>query len=63
MLATLEPLGAHRTVLRMRVDALGFAAALLAGLDCPFAVRAPGELRDAVRALAARLATSASAEA
>jgi hypothetical protein len=30
-------------------------AALLAGLDCDFAIRRPGELRACVRALATRL--------
>jgi hypothetical protein len=45
----------------MRVERLGFAAALLAGLDRPFVVHRPPELRASVRELAERLAASADA--
>lgn len=48
------------TLLRMRVDSLDWMATLLAGLGCGFTIRQPAELRHSVRALAARLATSAS---
>ncbi len=61
VLATLEPRGEGHTLVRMRVERLGFAAALLAGLDRPFAVHRPPELRACVRELAARLAASADA--
>ena len=47
------------TLLRMRVDSLDWMAGILAGLGCDFTVRAPGELRARVRALADRLARSA----
>jgi predicted DNA-binding transcriptional regulator YafY len=47
------------TVLRMRVGSLDWAAGVLAGLGCGFAIRHPEELRDSVRTLAARLAASA----
>jgi predicted DNA-binding transcriptional regulator YafY len=45
-----------RTLLRMRVESLDWMARLLAGLDCPFTVRRPDELRVSIRALASRLA-------
>jgi predicted DNA-binding transcriptional regulator YafY len=48
------------TLLRMRVTSLTWMATLLAGLGCDFTVHAPAELRATVRALAARLAASAS---
>jgi predicted DNA-binding transcriptional regulator YafY len=44
------------TALRMRVSSLDWAASLLAGLGCPFRVRAPDELRESVAALSERLA-------
>lgn len=44
------------TALRMRVSSLDWAASLLAGLGCPFRVRAPDELRQSVAALSERLA-------
>ena len=44
------------TALRMRVSSLDWAASLLAGLGCPFTVRAPDELRASVAALSERLA-------
>ena len=47
------------TVLRMRADSLDWAANVLAGLGCAFAIRKPDELRASVRALADRLAESA----
>jgi predicted DNA-binding transcriptional regulator YafY len=43
------------TALRMRVSSLDWAASLLAGLDCPFQVRRPDELRASVEELAQRL--------
>ena len=43
------------TLLRMRVGSLDWMAGVLAGLDCPFAIRRPVELRDSVRALGERL--------
>lgn len=46
------------TVLRMRVGSLDWMAGVLAGLDCPFTIRRPEELRESVRALAARLKES-----
>lgn len=53
-LAELAPDG-EATRLHMRVSSLDWAASFLAGLGCPFEVRAPVELRAAVHALAARL--------
>jgi predicted DNA-binding transcriptional regulator YafY len=47
--------------LRLRADSLEWAAGLLAGAGCAFHVVEPGELRDALRALAARLETAAAA--
>jgi predicted DNA-binding transcriptional regulator YafY len=44
------------TALRMRVSSLDWAASLLAGLGCPFRVRAPAELRTSVAELSRRLA-------
>jgi predicted DNA-binding transcriptional regulator YafY len=43
------------TALRMRVSSLDWAASLLAGLGCPFRVRAPAELRTSVAELSRRL--------
>ena len=43
------------TALRMRVSSLDWAASLLAGLGCPFRVRAPDELRVSVAELSRRL--------
>ena len=59
--ATLAELEAHegRTLLRLRAESLEWAASVLAGLDCPFAIVAPDELRDSVRALGRRLVTTA----
>src|SRR5262245_22854728 len=47
------------TVLRMRADSLDWAATVLARLGCAFSIRRPDELRDSVRALGERLASSA----
>jgi predicted DNA-binding transcriptional regulator YafY len=47
------------TVLRLRASSLDWAAGLLAGLGCEFTIRRPDELRERVRALADRLAASA----
>jgi predicted DNA-binding transcriptional regulator YafY len=43
------------TLLRMRVGSLDWMAGVLAGLDCPFTIRRPDELRERVRALGERL--------
>jgi predicted DNA-binding transcriptional regulator YafY len=43
------------TLLRMRVGSLDWMAGVLAGLDCPFTIRRPAELRESVRALGERL--------
>jgi len=45
--------------LRMRVETLDYMARLLAGLGCPFTIRRPEELRDAVAALAGHLRAQA----
>jgi predicted DNA-binding transcriptional regulator YafY len=50
---------AEGTLLRIRVGSLDWAASVLAGLGCGFTIRKPVELRECVRALAARLAHSA----
>jgi predicted DNA-binding transcriptional regulator YafY len=54
-LAELSDVG-DGTLLRMRVGSLDWMATVLAGLGCAFTIRAPAELRENVRALAARLA-------
>jgi predicted DNA-binding transcriptional regulator YafY len=46
------------TLLRMRVSSLDWMASVLAGLDCPFVIHRPAELRASVRALAERLRAS-----
>jgi predicted DNA-binding transcriptional regulator YafY len=46
------------TLLRMRVGSLDWMAGVLAGLDCPFTVRRPEELRERVRALGEQLMSS-----
>jgi predicted DNA-binding transcriptional regulator YafY len=53
-LAELEPAG-EDTLLLMRADSLDWVAGLLAGAGFEFTIRRPGELRESVRALAARL--------
>jgi WYL domain len=47
--------------LELRAERLDWAPALLAGLDHPFTIERPAELRDRVRTLADRLAEAASA--
>ena len=47
------------TLVRMRAESLEWASALLAGLDCPFTIVRPDDLRGSVRALADRLAACA----
>jgi predicted DNA-binding transcriptional regulator YafY len=54
-LAELAPDGDDHTRLRVQAESLDWMASVLAGLDAPFAIVAPDELRDAVRALATRL--------
>ena len=49
---------ADGTLLRMRVGSLDWMASVLAGLDCPFAIRRPEELRESVQTLAKRLTAS-----
>jgi len=46
---------------RWRVQRLDWVPSVLAGLDCPFVIEEPGELRERVRALAGQLATYAEA--
>jgi len=46
---------------RWRVQRLDWVPSVLAGLDCPFVIEEPAELRERVRALAERLATYAEA--
>jgi predicted DNA-binding transcriptional regulator YafY len=60
--ATLGQLGEHDrgTLLRMHVGTLEWMASVLAGLGCDFTIVRPDELRESVRALAGRLAASAS---
>ena len=48
------------TLLRMRVSSLDWMARILAGLDCPFTILKPEELRASVRGLADRLVASTS---
>jgi hypothetical protein len=40
----------------MRVSSLDWTARKLAGLDCPFTIGRPDELRESVRELSSRLA-------
>jgi predicted DNA-binding transcriptional regulator YafY len=47
---------------RWRVQRLDWVPSVLAGLDCPFVIEEPGELRERVRALAEQLATYAEAQ-
>lgn len=55
---TLEPEAAG-VRLTLGVDDLDWAARYLAGLDCPFTVRRPAELRETLRRLASRLLDAA----
>jgi len=48
----------EQTLVRMRVSSLDWTARVLAGLDCPFAITGPEELRTSVRDLADRLGAS-----
>lgn len=57
--AELEGTDDGSVLLRARAERLDGMAQMLAGIGFPFAVRRPAELRDAVRALAARLAADA----
>jgi predicted DNA-binding transcriptional regulator YafY len=56
--AELEPADGG-SVLRMRVSSLDWMAGVLASLGCSFKIQRPDELRESVRALAERLASSA----
>jgi predicted DNA-binding transcriptional regulator YafY len=46
----------EQTLVRMRVSSLDWTARKLAGLDCPFTIGRPDELRESVRELSSRLA-------
>jgi predicted DNA-binding transcriptional regulator YafY len=56
-LVELEPAEDEATLLRMRAESLDWVAGLLAGAGCDFTIRRPAELRESVRALAARLSS------
>ncbi len=60
-IATIEPVSGEPGWVRARwrVQRLDWAPSVLAGLDCPFVIEEPDELRERVRALAERLATYA----
>lgn len=60
--AVLEENEGGVVLLRGYTDNVDFLARLLAGIDCPFRVRQPVELRDALRRHAAQIATCADAE-
>lgn len=57
--ATASEAGEGRTRVQLRAERLDWVPAVLAGLDLPFTVERPDELRDHVRELAARLARCA----
>lgn len=57
-LATLEPLGEERVLLCCSDEDLDRTAHFVAGLGCPFTVRQPPELREALRRLAERIAAA-----
>ena len=61
--ATLAELSAAEqgTLVRARVGSLEWMASVLAGLDAPFTILGPEELRSSVRALGERLTSSAAA--
>ena len=63
-IATIEPLTGEPGWVRARwrVQRLDWVPSVLAGLDRPFVIEEPAELRERVRALAERLATYAEAE-
>jgi predicted DNA-binding transcriptional regulator YafY len=58
--ATLDP-QPDGVMLRCAVESLGWAAALLASLECTFQVINPSELRDEIRKLAAKLVANVEA--
>jgi predicted DNA-binding transcriptional regulator YafY len=62
-IATIEPVDAEPEWLRVRwrAERLDWVPSVLAGLDRPFVIEQPDELRERVRALAARLASWADA--
>jgi predicted DNA-binding transcriptional regulator YafY len=62
-IATIEPVDDEPGWVRARwrVQRLDWVPSVLAGLDRPFVIEEPGELRERVRALAERLATYAEA--
>jgi len=55
MTLLLEDLGDGRSLLRGQVECLDWLARVLVGLECPFVVREPAELRTELTRLAARL--------
>jgi predicted DNA-binding transcriptional regulator YafY len=59
--ATLEPLAEERMLLRCSVEDLDRAAHFVAGLSCPFIIRQPPELREALRRLAEHIAEALAA--
>jgi len=63
-IATIEPVTGEPGWVRARwrVQRLDWVPSVLAGLDCPFVIEEPDELRERVRALAEQLATYAEAE-
>jgi predicted DNA-binding transcriptional regulator YafY len=62
-IATIEPINGEPGWVRVRWRAqrLDWVPPVLAGLDCPFAIEEPDELRERVRALAEQLASWAEA--
>jgi predicted DNA-binding transcriptional regulator YafY len=62
-IATIEPVTGEPGWVRARwrVQRLDWVPPVLAGLDCPFVIEEPGELRQRVRALAEQLTTYAEA--
>lgn len=61
-LTTLSVIDADWVRVRLRAERLDWVPALLAGLDLPFVIEAPDQLRPLVRSLAARLNRCATAE-
>ncbi|MGI5127203.1 helix-turn-helix transcriptional regulator [Pseudonocardia sp. CA-107938] len=59
-LATIEPVDDGRVRVRLRAERLDWVPGVLIGLDAPFVVEAPEELRTELRALGSRLATACS---
>jgi predicted DNA-binding transcriptional regulator YafY len=62
-LAVVEDGGEGRAVVRLRAERLDWLPAVLAGLGRPFVIHEPPELREVVRAWAARIAAHATADA